>query len=247
MSNFSKTVLITGASKGIGKATAELFALNNYNVLINYNKSYNDALELYNYLLNKECQVKMFKADVSKRDEVEKMMRFCFSEFKGIDILINNAGISQSKLFIDITENDWDTTINVNLKGAFNCSQSALEYMIPQKSGKIINISSIWGIVGASCEVHYSVSKAGLIGLTKALAKELGPSNIQVNCIAPGIIKTSMLDSYNAKDIYELIDKTPLLRLGEAKDIASCALYLASEAANFITGQVISPNGGFTI
>lgn len=226
---------------------AETFADNGYNVLINYNSSHDEALKLYESLIDKGRSVRTFKADVSKRNEVDSMIDFCYKEFNGIDILINNAGIAETKLFIDISEQDWDKMMGINLKGVFNCTQSVLRHMISQKSGKIINISSIWGIVGASCESHYSASKAAIIGLTKSLAKELGPSNIQVNSIAPGVIKTDMLSEYSEDDLNALKEDTPLLRLGTPKDISSCALFLASDAADFITGQIISPNGGFVI
>ena len=247
MKNSLKTVIVTGASKGIGKSMAETFADNGYNVLINYNSSHDEALKLYESLIDKGRSVRTFKADVSKRNEVDSMIDFCYKEFNGIDILINNAGIAETKLFIDISEQDWDKMMDINLKGVFNCTQSVLRHMISQKSGKIINISSIWGIVGASCESHYSASKAAIIGLTKSLAKELGPSNIQVNSIAPGVTKTDMLSEYSEDDLNALKEDTPLLRLGTPKDISSCALFLASDAADFITGQIISPNGGFVI
>ena len=242
-----KTVIITGASRGIGKTMALLFAINRYNVLINCNHSENEALRLYKKLKDKGLSVELFKADVRKRQQVDAMVMHCLKCFGKIDILINNAGLSQQKVFTDISEQEWDEMIDVNLRGVFNCSQSVLKYMIGQKSGKIINISSVWGMVGASCEVHYSAAKAGVIGLTKALAKELGPSNIQVNCIAPGIIKTDMLSMLSKEELDELKEATPLIRLGIPKDIAACALFLASENANFITGQIISPNGGFVI
>lgn len=244
----SKTVIITGASRGIGKSMAELFAKKDYNVLVNYNRSEKSALDLCNRLNDCGLSAKTFKADVSNRDEVDSMIDYCIEVFGGIDILINNAGISQAKLFTDITDDDFHNIIDVNLKGAFLCSQGVLKrYMIREKKGKIINISSIWGIVGASCEVLYSISKAGIIGLTKALAKELGPSNIQVNCIAPGVIQTDMISQYNEDELDILRKDTPLMRLGSPEDIAGCALFLASSYSDFITGQVISPNGGFVI
>lgn len=241
------TVIITGASKGIGKAMAKAFAGKGYNVLINYNKSENAAEELYSQLLKKNLTVELCRADIAKRGEVDFMVDFCIKKYAGLDILINNAGISQSKLFTDIEEHDWDEMIDINLKGVFNCAQSVLRYMLPRKKGKIINVSSVWGIAGASCEVHYSAAKAGVIGFTKALAKELGPSNIQVNCIAPGIIKTDMLDSYSSQELDDLRNSIPLMRLGRPEEIAACALFLASKDADYITGQVISPNGGFVI
>jgi 3-oxoacyl-[acyl-carrier protein] reductase len=247
MHQYSKTVIVTGASRGIGRAIAEGFANDEYNVLINYNKSEGDALELYESLKGKGLSVRIFRADVAKRDEVDAMVDYCLQEFRSIDVLVNNAGIAEGKLFIDLTEGDWDNMMGVNLKGTFNTTQSVLTNMISNKRGKIINISSIWGMVGASCEVHYSAAKAGIIGFTKALAKEIGPSNIQVNCIAPGIIETDMISSYTEEDMEELRQETPLMRIGSPKDVAAVALFLASPGGDFMTGQVISPNGGFVI
>ncbi|HCQ5684946.1 TPA: elongation factor P 5-aminopentanone reductase [Clostridioides difficile] len=242
-----KTVLITGGARGIGKAMSKAFAKEGYNVLVNFNKSENEAKELYTILNEKNFSVKLFKADISNREDVEDMVDYCIKEFGGLDVLVNNAGVSQDKLFTDITDEDWDNMMNINLKGSFYCSQVALKYMISEKKGNIINISSIWGISGASCEVHYSITKAGIIGMTKALAKEVGPSNIRVNSIAPGVINTDMLSGYNEEDIDVLVEETPLMRLGTPEDIANCAIFLASDKSNFITGQVISPNGGFVI
>lgn len=242
-----KTVLITGASRGIGRATAKLFAKSGYNVLINYNKSEKEAYELYNSLKDKGYSVSIFKADISNKFEVNLMVNHCIGVFGKIDVLVNNAGITQSKLFTDITYEDWKEMMDINLNGIFYTTQKALQYMIPEMSGKIINISSIWGMVGGSFEVHYSTSKAAIIGMSKALAKELGPSNIQVNVIAPGIIQTDMLNDIDEDIIDTLREETPLMRLGTPEDIANCVLFLASEKSNFITGQVISPNGGFVI
>ncbi|MCC0635554.1 MULTISPECIES: elongation factor P 5-aminopentanone reductase [unclassified Clostridioides] len=247
MNKNNKTVLVTGGSRGIGRAISKIFAKDGYNVLINFNKSENEAKELYTVLNEKGFSVKLFKANISNREEVENMIDYCIKEFGGLDVLINNAGISQDKLFTDITDEDWDNMMNINLKGSFYCSQIALKYMISEKKGNIINISSIWGISGASCEVHYSVSKAGIIGMTKALAKEVAPSNIRVNSIAPGVINTDMLSEYNEDEIDVLVEETPLMRLGTPEDIANCAIFLASDKSSFITGQVISPNGGFVI
>ena len=243
----NKTVLVTGASRGIGRATASLFARNGYNVLINYNKSKKEAFELYESLKDNGYSVELYKADVSNVNEVNLMIKHCIGTFGKIDILINNAGISNDKLFTDITFDEWHEMMNVNLNSIFYTTQASLKYMIPEHSGKIINISSIWGMVGGSYEVHYSTSKAAIIGMTKALAKELGPSNIQVNCIAPGVIKTDMLNNVSDEILETLKDETPLMRLGTPEDIAHCALFLASDNSNFITGQVISPNGGFVI
>ena len=242
-----KTVLITGASRGIGRAIARLFAINNYNVVINYNKSEHEAKELYEELSEKGYSVRIFKADVSDISEANSLVNYCIGQFEKIDVLINNAGISKNNLFTDISYEEWHEVMNVNLNSVFYVTKKALQYMIPEMNGKIINISSIWGIAGGSYEVHYSASKAAIIGMTKALAKELGPSNINVNCIAPGVIKTDMLNNINEDTIDMLRDETPLMRLGTPEDIARCALFLASEGGDFITGQVISPNGGFVI
>ena len=242
-----KTVVITGSSRGIGRACAILFAKNNYNVVINYNKSKELAEELFNDLKEAGYSVDIFKADISNRIEANSLINHCIGKFGKIDVLINNAGISQNKLFTDITDDDWNEMMGTNLNGIFYTTQKALQYMLPECSGKIINISSIWGMVGGSYEVHYSTSKAAIIGMTKALAKELGPSNIQVNCIAPGVIQTDMLNDIDEEIIEGLREETPLMRIGTVDDIANCALFLASDKSDFITGQVISPNGGFVI
>ena len=168
-------------------------------------------------------------------------------QFGHIDVLVNNAGIAQQKMFTEITEQDWKKMFSVNIDGMFNCTQLALRDMIKRHKGKIINVSSIWGIAGASCEVHYSASKAAVIGFTKSLAKELGPSGIQVNCVAPGVIETDMNKNLDDLTIKEIINETPLERIGTPRDIANTILFLAQDASDFITGQVISPNGGFVI
>jgi 3-oxoacyl-[acyl-carrier protein] reductase len=242
-----ETVLITGSSRGIGAATAMVFAKSNYNVIINYLNSEKEALAIVNKINSFGGRAAAYKADVSKRIEVIEFVKEVFNEFKSIDILVNNAGIAQQKLFTDITENEWDNMMDINVKGMFNCCQAVLPGMISRKRGKIINISSIWGMTGASCEVHYSTAKAAVIGFTKALAKELGPSNIQVNCVAPGIIETNMNKSFGKEDRGELIDSTPLMRFGTPEEIAHAIFYFASGKADFLTGQVLSPNGGFII
>jgi len=243
----NKTVLITGASRGIGSAIAKVFCENNYNVAINYLNSKKSALELEESINDMGYAATAIKADVSDRNQVQEMIEKCVLKYGSIDVLVNNAGISEQKLFTDITEAQWDKMLNVHVKGTYNCCQSVLPYMLEKKQGKIINISSIWGITGASCEVHYSTAKAAIIGFTKALAKELGPSGIQVNCIAPGIIDTDMNAFLDTQETQTLIDATPLMRFGKPEEIAYAALYLASKQADFITGQVLSPNGGFVI
>ena len=243
----AKTVIITGAARGIGRACAELFAAHGYRVLLNYYRSAEAATELARSLRAKGYTVALCQADVRSRPQVDRMVEFCQEELGPVDLLINNAGIAQSRLFIDLSPAEWQEMIDTNLTGVFHCTQSVLRTMLPRRQGKIINIASMWGQVGASCEVHYSAAKAGVIGLTKALAKEVGPANIQINCIAPGIIETDMMASFTREEKNALKEQTPLARFGTAEEVAACALFLASDAANFITGQVIGVNGGFVI
>ena len=243
----NKTVLITGASRGIGRATAILFAQKGYNVVINYLRSVDAAYNLLGQLKDMGGNAALIQADISNRTQVRGMVSQATAQFGGIDVLVNNSGIDQQKLFTDITESDWNTMFDVNVKGAFHCCQYILPGMIRRKSGRIINVSSIWGITGASCEVHYSASKAALIGLTKALAKEVGPSGITVNCVAPGVVDTDMNASLTPQDLDALKEETPLGCLGKPEDIAQSIYFLASEEAGFITGQVLSPNGGFIV
>ena len=186
-------------------------------------------------------------ADVSDAAQVRTMVQRVNEVFGHIDILVNNAGIAQSKLFTELAADDWDAMFDVNVKGVFHCCQSVLPGMISRKKGCIINVSSIWGLVGASCEVHYSAAKAAVIGLTKALAKEMGPSGIRVNAVAPGVIETDMIAGLDRQTREALKEETPLCRIGTAEDVAQTIRFLASEGAGFVTGQVISPNGGFVI
>jgi 3-oxoacyl-[acyl-carrier protein] reductase len=187
------------------------------------------------------------RADSASEAEANAAVEIATSRFGGVDILINNAGIAAFSLFTDITSEEWQRVMGVNLNGAFYFTKACVPHMIHEKWGRIINISSIWGITGSSCEVHYSTSKAALIGLTRALAKELGPSQITVNCIAPGVIDTDMNKCLTPQTLEALCEETPLGRLGTPEEIASLAVYLASDAAAFLTGQVISPNGGLVI
>jgi 3-oxoacyl-[acyl-carrier protein] reductase len=243
----NKTVIITGASRGIGRATALLFAKSGYNVVINYNNSDEKAALLCREIISYGGSAVAIKADVSDTEQVNSMVSSAIKIFGGVDVLINNAGIAKYGLFSDIPPSEWDELFAVNVKGVYNCCRAVLPDMISRKSGKIINVSSVWGIIGASCEVAYSASKAAVIGLTKALAKELGPSNIQVNCVAPGVIETDMIAGLSDNDRAELADETPLMRLGRPEEVAEAIMFLASEKADFFTGQVLSPNGGFVI
>ena len=235
-----KTILVTGGSRGIGRAIVEKFAKENYNVILNYNKSEFAALDIAKQYKN----VEIFKADVSNKKDVEKMINFAEEKFGQIDILINNAGISCTGLLQDLSLEEWNKLFEVNVTGTFLVTKEVLPKMISKKQGKIINISSVWGMVGASMEVAYSASKAAIIGFTKALAKEVGPSNITVNAIAPGIVMTDMVSNFSVEE-FEAIRNEPLGKIGSTEDIANAAFYLASESSNYITGQILSPNGGW--
>lgn len=243
----NQTVLITGASRGIGRAAAVAFARNGYNVAVNYCKSKEKAAALADELNSYGVMTAAYQADVSDKTEVEEMFRKAEQELGKISALVNNAGIAEQILFSDITEEKWDRMFAVNVKGAYNCTQTVLPSMIHEKYGRIINVSSMWGISGASCEVHYSASKAALIGFTKALAKEVGLSGITVNCVAPGVIGTDMNAAISGEILEELKENTPLNRIGTSEDVAEAILFLASDKASFITGQTLSVDGGFIL
>lgn len=242
-----KTVIITGASGGIGGAAATAFARAGYNVAAHYGKSKAAAEELCGEIEKLGVRAVPVQADIADKTAVERMFAEISSVLGAAGILVNNAGIAEQALFSDITEEMWDRMFAVNVKGAYNCTQAALPAMIHEKWGRIINISSMWGISGASCEVHYSASKAAVVGFTKALAKETGLSGITVNCIAPGVIDTKMNGQLSAETIAELKNETPLSRIGTPEDIAEAILFFASEKAGFITGQVLSVDGGFIL
>lgn len=242
------TVLITGGSRGIGRATALEFAKNGYAVAINYVKSEKSAKELaLNIMREFSVPACAYRADVKNRNEVEEMTEKIQSDLGTITVLVNNAGISTQRDFRSIDENQWKTMLSTHLDGAFNCTQCVIPRMIERQYGKIINIGSMWGIVGGSCEVHYSTAKAGLIGFTKALAKELAPSGITVNCVCPGVIETDMTKIFDEETLKDLKDKTLLKRLGTPKDIAKSASFLASKEADYITGQILNVSGGFIV
>lgn len=249
MAYFSdKSVFITGGSRGIGRAAALTFAKAGYNVAFTYN-SHADLAQQLCTQIETETQLAALsiKCDVSDYTQVQSAIESSITKFDKIDVLINNAGIAQQKPFCDISHDDWKQMLNVNLTGTFNCCKAVMPYMISRKSGCIINVSSIWGIAGASCEVHYSAAKAGIIGLTKALAKEMGPSNIRVNCVAPGVVDTDMNSNLDIDTIVALKEETPLGIIGTPQNIADVMLFLAKSDSSFITGQVISPNGGIVI
>lgn len=244
----NKTVIITGAAKGIGAQIAREFAKNGYNVCINYNTSKVQAESLKQEFDEKGYNSIIYQADVSNREQVDNMVDNVLKNFESIDVVVNNAGICEYKLFTDITNVDLQNMLNTSVVGTFNVTQSALKkYMISNKNGSIINISSIWGMVGSSMEVNYSTSKAAIIGMSKALAKELGPSNITVNVVAPGAIETDMNSSFTEEELKEFCDDVPLGKMGKVEDVAGVVSFLASDSARYITGQVISPNGGIVM
>ena len=241
----SEVVIITGASRGIGREIAKRLAMKGLTVIANYNKSEEEAKELKKELEEKGFIIDIVKADVSKREEAKGLVKFALDKYGRIDILINNAGISEYKLFTDETDEDWDKIINTNLYSVFAMSQEVIPNMIHNKKGLIINMSSAWGVVGGSLEVIYSVSKAGVDGLTKALAKELGPSNIRVNSIAPGMIYTKMNSKFTKEELEEIKEEIPLGKIGDTTDVAKCVEWLIED--KYTTGQVISINGGWII
>lgn len=241
----NKVVVVTGGSRGIGAQIVKTLANENYKVILNYNNSKEQAEKIQQELLEQGNEIEIIKADVSKREETEKLIQFAINKFNKIDVLINNAGISQEGLFTDVTEEEWQKIINTNLNSVFYCNQQALKYMIPEQQGCIINISSIWGETGASCEVAYSTTKAAINGMTKALAKEVGPSNIRVNAIAPGIIDTDMNRNLTNEELEQIKEQIPLNKIGKALDIAKCVKCLIED--EYTTGQIISINGGWYI
>ena len=241
----NKVTIVTGASKGIGKEISKELAKKGNTIIANYNKSEKEIKELQQELEKQNIKIDIYKADVSKREEATNLVKYTIQKYGKIDVLINNAGISQIKEFTQITDEDWNNMINTNLNSVFYMSQEACHNMIHNKKGCIINISSIWGITGASCEVHYSVSKAGVDALTKALAKELGPSNIRVNSIAPGIINTEMNAHLSEEEKQNIEEEIPLEKIGKAIDIERCVEWLIKD--EYTTGQVISINGGWNI
>ena len=241
----NKIAIVTGGSRGIGSAIVEFLARKGIKVIANYNKSEEKAIELKEKLAKENIMIDIFKADVSKRADVKEMIDFVIDKYNKIDILVNNAGISQEKMFQDITDEDWEEIVKVNLYSVFCVTQETIKNMLKNKDGCIINISSIYGINGGSCAVAYSATKAGIDGMTKALAKELGPSNIRVNSIAPGGMDTDMNSYLTEQEWEEIKNETPLQKIGKGIDIAKCVEWLVED--NFTTGQVISINGGLVI
>ena len=237
-----KKLLITGGSRGIGRACVEYFSSLGYRVAFIYAKS-DAAAEA----LADACGALAIKADISDPKSVRAAFEVAFEWLGGLDVLINNAGIAQVKLLSDVTDDDWERMLGVNLSGVFYTTRAAIPVMVAQKSGRIINVGSVWGRCGASCEAHYSATKSALRGLTYSLAKELGPSGITVNCIEPGVIDTDMNGDLDEAAMRELADETPLMRIGDPIEVAYLAEFLTSERAAFITGQTIGVDGGFAL
>ena len=241
-----KCALITGASGGIGSEIALRLAKDGFNIAACYCSDEKGILELEEKLKMTDAEYRLYRADVSDYEKIKEVFADAAEVFGGVSVLVNNAGIAQQKLFTDITQEDFDRINNVNFKGVFNCCQCAVPFMVNQKSGKIINISSMWGICGASCETVYSATKAAVIGLTKALARELAPSNVQVNCVAPGAINTKMNNNLSDEDKAAFAAEIPMGRFGTAAEIAGVVSFLASSDSDYVTAQVIAADGGIT-
>lgn len=242
-----KIVLVTGASRGIGKATAQKFAQAGYKVVIHYHTGKEQAELLERELKQQGCTVMTQRADLRDSGQVQQMVQQIEQRWGSVDILVNNAGIAQQKLFTDLTEADWRNMFAVHVDGTFYCCRAVLPGMLHQHGGNIVNVSSMWGQTGGSCEVHYSAAKGAIQSMTKALAKEVGLSGIRVNCVAPGVIQTEMNQQLDAETLDALREETPLGLLGTAKDVANLIYFLATEESGFITGQIVAVNGGIVI
>jgi short chain dehydrogenase. len=240
-----KAAIVTGASRGIGRAIAYKMALEGAKVLVNYHKSKDEAIELVKEIRDKGGYAVAFGADVRDRNSVREMVEVAKVNVGRPDIVVNNAGIARYTLFTDMPDEQWKEVMDTHVLGTYNVLKEVLPYMISEKKGCIINITSIWGICGAAMEVAYSTAKGAIIAMTKALAKELGPSGIRVNAIAPGIINTDMLSSFTAQELEKMRNAIPVKRIGTPEDVAEVAVYLASDEARYLTGQVITVDGGY--
>lgn len=240
----NKCALITGASGGIGKAIALRLAADGFDIAACYNSDSESAAQLGKELEKLGVKHKFYKADVADYEQVKNIFADAAEFFGGVCVLVNNAGMAQQKLFTDISEPEFDRICSVNFKSVYNCCKFAVPYMVNQKEGKIINVSSMWGVCGASCETVYSATKAAVIGFTKALAKELAPSNVQVNCVAPGAIETKMNANLSPEDKAAFANEIPMGRFGTPEEIAGVVSFLAGKDSAYVTAQVITADGG---
>ncbi len=241
-----KTVLVTGATGGIGKAIVTAFARAGYNVALHTFSKMQKAEALCTELSqNFGIKAVAVCADISKKSEVDAMMKEVSSVFGGVDVLVNNAGISQIKMLCDVAEDEWDRMFDVNVKGAYLCTNAVTNYMVHNKWGRIVNISSVWGVAGASCEVHYSASKSALVGFTKALSKEFAPSGITVNCVCPGLIDTEMNRHLSNEELSDIVADIPVGRIGLPEDVANAVMFFADEKNSYVTGQTLNVDGGW--
>ncbi len=239
-----KVALVTGGAKGIGAAIVKKLCEDGYSVAINYNKSEQRALSLCSFCASEGFTVLPVKCDVSVSSDVEMMFSQIEEKLGAVEVLINNAGVSLWGLFDTVTDEEWNNVIGTNLTGTFNCTRRAVPSMLKNKYGSIINISSVWGQEGASCEAVYSASKAGVIGLTKALAKEYAPSGITVNCICPGVIDTDMMSRFSDEEKAEICEEIPMGRMGSPEEVADAVSFFANENSSYVTGQILGINGG---
>ena len=240
-----KVALITGGSRGIGKEIVKKFAENNYNIVVNYISDNTDLESLKKEFEN--TQVLFVKTDVTNYESCENMVNEAIKEFGKIDVLVNNAGITKDTLLMRMKEEDFDKVLNVNLKGTFNMTKSIIPYMMKRKYGKIVNISSVVGVIGNAGQSNYAASKAGIIGFTKSIARELASRNILANCVAPGFIETDMTDVLSDSVKEHIYSQIPLKKMGEAKEVANAVYFLASEENTYITGQVLNVDGGMVM